>query len=791
MKPRIYKKTTVEPESFRVNTSNTPYLVIVESPSKCLKIEKYLGFQYKCIASKGHLREITKVMSAKHQYTPVFGIISEKSSHVEWMKQAVSCFEPQNIFLGTDDDREGEAIAWHICQVCGLDIEKTPRILFHEITENALKLAVKSPLRIRMNIVRAQQARQILDRLIGFKISPVLSRMLVHDNSKFLSAGRCQTPTLRLVYDKHKENIEKEQKVQYKIQGIFFKHPSNLQTTLELVIDSELQVRDFLERSMQHSHKLHIDDKKTKTSSPPKPFNTSHLLQTVSSLLHISPKHTMDICQKLYQDGKITYMRTESTKYANTFVQQLNTYITDAYGEDYLGDLKNITNFDNQNPHEAIRVTQIGMEHPEYSDKKINDVYRLIWKRTMESSMKQYIFDEYNIFISAPVSKYKAAIQIPLFLGWKRVSTTLDKMREEQQKLSTDISFYKNYLGKIIPYQKIDATLFMKDIDKYYQEASIIQKLESLGIGRPSTYSMLIDTIQERKYVLKQNIEGEEFHGNEFTLGIDGYVVNPVSKIFGAAKNKLKIQDLGMQAIDVLWTYFEPLFEYSYTSKMEKELDTFITDPTKRIEDVCADCESVINTCLKPLLNKMKQSYKLDNNHELVFGKAGMMIKMTQTINNETKTSFKSIKPAFELNFEKLENNQYTLEDLVELKDDCLGIFENESLYLKSGPYGAYVIWGENKFSLPNSVNKLSLADITKDIVISAIEQHRQKEPKKTILREINEYTSVRKGQYGQYIYYKTDKMKKPKFINLKKCPHNVLEDSSDVILEWIHTNEK
>lgn len=206
----LAKKAKARASSTKVNTSNTPYLVIVESPSKCAKIEKYLGFQYRCIASKGHIREIAKVANAKEHYTIEYELIPEKAAHVSWMKTIVSQFDKNNIFIATDDDREGEGIGWHICQVCNLDVHTTKRILFHEVTQTALLKAVQNPLHLRMNIVHAQQARQVLDRMIGFQISPILSRLIVHDNSKFLSAGRCQTPTLRLIYDRYQESLAKK-----------------------------------------------------------------------------------------------------------------------------------------------------------------------------------------------------------------------------------------------------------------------------------------------------------------------------------------------------------------------------------------------------------------------------------------------------------------------------------------------------------------------------------------------------------------------------------------------------
>uniref|UniRef100_A0A6C0CPN7 DNA topoisomerase n=1 Tax=viral metagenome TaxID=1070528 RepID=A0A6C0CPN7_9ZZZZ len=787
MKRKFFNKKFEKKEEkpIHINTSNTPFLIIVESPSKCLKIEKLLGFQYKCIASKGHLREIKKVMPAKQKYDIVFEPISEKIAHIEYMLQIVKQFDPKNIFLGTDDDREGEAIAWHICDVCKLHVNTTKRILFHEITASALKYAVSHHTTIRMNIVNAQKARQILDRMIGFQISPILSRILVHDNSKFLSAGRCQTPTLRLIYDRYKSAQNKSEKVQYKIQGDFFSHPSILHSTLANFMENEKEVKTFLEDSKSFDHIFDLGEQKSKSNISPKPFNTSHLLQTSSSVLHISPKHTMDLCQKLYQDGKITYMRTESCCFAQDFIHLAKTYVEEKFGESYLGNLEKITNFDNQNPHEAIRCTHLGISKTDYSDKKMNDLYRLIWKRTIESCMAPYTYYEYEAKITAPISYYKSDLVVPLFLGWKRLSTTLEEMNEEQQKKSMEIEFFKKYLGKKVSYQKIQASLFMKDLEQYYQEASIIQKLESLGIGRPSTYSMLVDTIQERKYVLKQDIEGEEFRGNEYILNEKELSIKEVHKIFGASKNKLKIQDLGIQAIDILFEHFAPIFDYSYTSKMEEELDTFITNPNKKIEDVCGDCENMLKVCLKPLKDKMKKSYVIDDFHELIFGKSGMMIRVISSEGSD-EIKYKSLKPNLELDFQKLENGEYKLEDLLELSNDCLGIFENESMYLKNGPYGPYVIWGNSKLSIASYVKNIPLSNISLDMVITFIDKHKQKESKSKILREINHNTSVRKGDYGNYILFKTDKMKKPIFINLKKCPHDPLEDSIDIINEWV-----
>ena len=786
-KPHNSITTSSKKESILVNVLNTPYLVIVESPSKCAKIEKYLGFQYKCIASKGHLREIAKVHPAKKNYQIDFKLIKEKESHAQWMKTIVSQFDKRHIFLAADDDREGEAIAWHICQICGLDVTSTKRILFHEVTETALKHAIATPLTIRMNIVKAQHARQILDRMIGFQISPILSRLLVHDNSKFLSAGRCQTPTLRLVYDRHKEHLHNKESVQYKIQATFFQHPSILETTLDKKFPTEKEVIHFLELSKSFPHTLIAYEKKEKQNSEPKPFSTSHLLQTASSQLNMSPKYVMDTCQKLYQDGKITYMRTESTKYATAFVDQLKNAVEKTFGANYLGtSLDKITNQDNKNPHEAIRVTQLNVSKTDYPDKKTNDLYALIWRRCYESAMKPYLYEDNEFRVSAPEKwVYLSSLQMGVELGWKRVTTTPESLREMQQTVSTKIEYYKNFREKTIPFQKIQGQLFMKDCEKYFQEAAIIQKLEHLGIGRPSTYSMLVDTIQERKYALKQDIEGEIVKGKEFTLERNEEIASKnIEKTFGASKNKMKIQELGIQAIDLLLKYFEPLFDYSYTKKMEDELDEFILNDQKDLTELCKRCEDTIKQYTKPLQDKMKNQYQIDEHHCLVFGKAGAMIKYDDGMNDP---SFKSIKSNLQIDLEKLCNQEYCLDELIELNNDCLGDYENELMYLKNGPYGPYVVWGSNKLSLSSQFKGKDLTDVTLENVVEFIKKTKdKKETKSGIVREIAPHISIRKGSYGNYIFYKTGAMKKPTFINLKKCPYDPLEESSEVLSKWI-----
>jgi DNA topoisomerase-1 len=340
------------------------YLIIVESPSKCKKIEDFLGSNYYCIASKGHIREIKglKSIDTKNTFQTDYTIIEEKKDHVECMRKIIIQFPKENVILATDDDREGEGIAWHICQTFDLDVLTTKRILFREITQKAITTAVLHPTIINMNIVYAQQARQILDMIVGYKISPILWKYLYSNKDNALSAGRCQTPALRLIYEKELEESKKEVKYNYKTVGSFFSN--NILFELNKEFEKEEEIHDFLEKSKDFKYNLSISEKKNKEKQSPKPFNTSNLLQIASNVLKMSPKETTSLCQQLYQDGHITYIRTDSMKYSSTFIHEVTTYITDKchLTPNYIGNTDIIENKDANNPHEAIRVTHIEVE---------------------------------------------------------------------------------------------------------------------------------------------------------------------------------------------------------------------------------------------------------------------------------------------------------------------------------------------------------------------------------------------------------------------------------------------
>jgi len=754
----------------------------VESPSKCAKIEKFLGFQYRCIASQGHIRGLSKVGTSKQNYKPEFKMLSEKQSHVNKMRDIIEKFDQSNIYLATDDDREGEGIAWHICEVFDLSVEKTHRILFHEITEKAVKKAVDNPLKIRMNIVYAQQARQVIDRMIGFQISPILTKLLVHESGKFLSAGRCQTPTLRLVYDNDIENKKKDtDTIHYNVSGQFFTHPSTMTLKLDKTL-SEKQCKPFLEESKTFEHMLHIGKETSKKSSAPKPFNTSHLLQTASNVLHISPKQTMSYCQILYQEGHITYMRTDSMKYAGPFIETIQSYLQEKYGNKYVGNLTKIENTDNNNPHEAIRVTNLHVKDVS-GEGRLSALYRLIWKRTMESCMSDYEYKETTLQIAAPQnSKYNGSIEVPVFLGWKQISWTDLDFKETQEKATGLLMYVKSQVEKPIPYNKIECKPGVPERESHYTEASLIQKMEKLGIGRPSTFSLLVGTVQERKYVERTDIEGKKVECNEYTLETNKITTKKKPQVFGSEKNKLVIQNLGTKAVAKLLSYFEALFSYSYTSEMETVLDK-ISEGDEEYGIICKSCDEMLKTCTKPLKDKMKKSYKIDNYYDLVFGKTNALL---QHINEDGTKEYKNINTKIELDFEKLESQSYRLEELIDYSEQTLGTYQNETMEIKKGPYGAYVVWGDKKESLKGLIKSdQSIENIKKEDVIKYLEK---KSENKSVLRTISNNILLKTGKYGNYIQYQKEKGKgkKPTFINIKKCGFDCLTCPIEEIRSWL-----
>jgi len=772
------KKAKSSPQIMSSNLGQAKYLFIVESPSKCAKIEHFLGEEYCCIASKGHFRSIDglKSIDTSSTFSPTFSIITEKREHVKQMEKIIAGFSSNNVFIATDDDREGEAIAWHICIQFNLPVETTKRVLFHEVTKDAIQACIKTPTITNMNVVHAQHARQVLDILVGYKISPCLWKYLYHNKANSLSAGRCQTPALRLVYENDKQKTN-ELEEKYKIHASFFSKQIRFQLSKDFSNSNE--VLQFLEKSKTYIHKLSVGTFKESVRAPPNPFHTSRLLQVASNTLHMSPKDTMSICQKLYQGGFITYMRTESAKYSKSFLEKASSYIEKLWNnKKYIGELDNLENKDANNPHEAIRVTQIDVSAiGKCEDTRMNTVYKLIWKNTIESCMSAATYNVSQIKITAPTEMhYTHTLEIPTFLGWKKIDDKGEPT--DSQMAPTAMHLYFQSIAaakKAVEYNVITSELHVIGKHRHYTEASLINKLEELGIGRPSTFATIVDTIQERGYVTRTDIDGITKMCEEHQLTGKTIAINTVEKVFGAEKQKLVIQPVGILTIEFLLQHYQDMFSYEYTKNMEYDLDKISSGENEDWASICRNCVSEITRQSTSLNEIAKQIFTIQPDYDLVFEKYGPTIKHTQE-----DGTIEYITAKKDIDLEKVRNGKYTLAELIETTERLLGKYENNDLYIKNGRYGLYIEHGDTKISI-KTVDK-GIHDIEMNDILLFLETPKEK----SVLRELNKYMDIRRGQYGPYVYYKRPDMKKPKFLNIKKCPHGFLNCSVDTVVEWL-----
>lgn len=781
-KKRVYKKTN----NYEIPKSATTatYLIVVESPSKCKKIEEYLGSQYTCISSKGHIRSIKnglKSIDVKNNYNIEYEIQQEKREHVTWMKDIIPMFLKKNIIIATDDDREGEAIAWHICIVFDLPIETTKRIIFREITQSAIKEALDKPTTININIVNAQMSRQVLDLLVGFKISPILWKHLYRNKDNALSAGRCQTPALKLVYENEIEAKNAVTNTTYKVTGSFF--PKKIIFDLSKDFENETQVLDFLEQSKSFNHYLSIGEKKDSIKVPPKPFNTSGLLQKASNTLGIGPKETMSICQQLYQDGFITYMRTESQKYSDVFLKKAQEYIIKRFEkEEYIGKLQDIVNKDSKNPHEAIRVTNIEMDTINIDNSRTLTLYKLIWRNTVESCMSEAKYNNTPITMTAPNDLiYKHIIEVPIFLGFTKLIQESRTNTIDDQNIGSALLLYIQSSPKNnIKYNKITSTLSIHGKHSHYTEASLIKRLEDLGIGRPSTFAMIIDTIIERGYVKKTDIDGITIKAKEFTLEKNIIQIEEKERTFGNEKGKLVIQPIGSIVTDFLYNHFTSLFSYDYTTKMESILDEISLGNGEPWYETCKKCNTEITQLIKSIEKLGKQTFNIMNSeYKLVFEKYGPVLRIE--INDTFE--YKKIRSDIKIDLDKLQKGEYCEEELIEdKKEQIIGELHGIPILLKSGPYGEYIEHGDKK----ESTKSLGHCKTQDEILDSYKNKISSQTTDIKIIRILTNELSIRNGKFGAYIHYKTTNMIKPKFLNIQKFKESYRHCSEEVLMKWI-----
>lgn len=772
-------------------------LLIVESPAKCGSIESFLGQGYKVIGSCGHITHLSSLeqINIGANYKPNFKLIESKQPQIAKIKKAIS--GSQEVILATDDDREGEAIAWHITQVFNLDVAKTKRIIFHEITENAIKVALANPRTINMNIVYAQQGRQILDLLVGFTITPLLWKSIAANSKNSLSAGRCQTPTLRLVYDNYKAIKESHGTLSFNSVGYFT--DKNIEFVLNKNHNSHDSINEFLELSTIHDHILSKASEKTLIQTPPTPFSTSTLQQAASNSLHISPKETMSYAQKLYEDGLITYMRTPSKAYCQDFIEQCKAFISVKYGAYYVAnydDLKALTcstttSSTIEEAHEAIRPTNIALEtldSAHYSAKHIK-LYKLIYTNSLESVMSNACYNQLNVSISAPHdSYYKYSALENTFLGWKIVNNNKNEEKHYH--------YLKNIKEGIIDYKKIICKETLKDLKSHYSEAQLVQLLEQKGIGRPSTFSSLLEKIQERNYVKKEHVQGKKINSTDYTLIEDIITKETSAKEFGNEKNKLVITQLGIISIEFLITHFNKLFDYEYTKLMEDDLDK-IALGAKAYYELTSECTSLMNTLIETsnlnnndLTKSSETSNKLqialDDKHTYIIGKNGPTLKYTK---EDGTLGFYGVKKNIDIDL--LKAGHYTLEDVLETTQESiknLGLYKEQPVYLKYGSYGYYLECGELRKSLASVKINVPFKELTLEDAITILETC---DPaSNSLVRHISNSLSIRKGKYGDYIFYKSENMKKPQFLKLQgfniNSDTNYMNCSLDTLKLWI-----
>lgn len=759
-----------------MKTPHSYNLVIVESPAKCKKIEGFLGSGYKCVASYGHLRELPslKNIDIENNFRPSFTITSSKLKNVQKLKPLIK--DASKVILATDDDREGEAIAWHICDIFQLDVSSTPRIAFHEITRDAVLRAVNNPRCVNMDLVHAQLSRQMLDVIVGFSVSPVLWKHISHTS---LSAGRCQSPALKLIYENQLEIDNAETTSDYATSGYINVGGRAIRFVLNRDMTSDHEVTEYYDQLSEFDLMYHCKEPRTVEREPPKPLNTSVLQQHASNELRMSPKECMQSCQRLYEAGHITYMRTENQQYSAEFLDKCKPYIIGVYGDDFVSHdkIQELTN-DGSNPHEAIRPTCIStstLSADDFTNREIR-LYKLIHRRTLQSCMAAATIQTVEATTTAPDDcQFVCKREKVVFPGWK----VLDSDKKDTLQ-DNEFNILASTPDCLVNYTTIESSYRITKTKQHYTEARLVQLLEQKGIGRPSTFSSIVEKIQDRGYVKKTNVSGHTRQVTDFTMDREGSIVEIVhGKEFGAEKNKLVIQSLGISVIELLDTHFQELFAYDYTRDMETQLDIIAggeaTDWKSMLSTYYTNITRLL-TDMKSTHSGEKIEYKIDEHHTYLFGKNGPVVKCTQG----DAVSFKSVRA--DVDVKKIENGGYSLEEVLATPkpDDCgLGEYDGHAITLKNGRYGLYASWGAESIQLKSLGNR-PIENISLEEVVSIIQTTKES------TRKISDTLCIKTSKRGPYLFYKTKDMKKPGFFSLKDCPYDYFHCDLGELSAWI-----
>ena len=753
-------------------------LVIVESPAKAKTIGKFLGKDFEVLSSYGHIRDLRKKdfsIDVNNHFEPQYEIPADKKKLVAQLKEEAS--NAETVWLASDEDREGEAIAWHLYEVLNLKPENTRRIVFHEITKNAILRAIENPRQIDLNLVDAQQARRILDRIVGFELSPVLWRKV----KPALSAGRVQSVAVRLIAEREREIQAFHSEAAYRVTAIFPVPDANgklvdMKAELEHRFKTKEEARHFLEKCKDATFTIQDIATRPLKKSPAAPFTTSTLQQEAARKLGFSVAQTMMVAQSLYESGHITYMRTDSVNLSKQAIGQCKEEIIKLFGEKYSSAHNYKTKTKGaQEAHEAIRPSYIERQTIEGTpaEKKL---YDLIWKRTVASQMVPAELDRTTIVIdiSGSDAQFVATGEVIRFDGFLKLYS--ESTDEEPGEEGSGI-LPKMAQGESVNPAQITATERFTAPPARYNEASLVKRLEELGIGRPSTYAPTITTIINRGYVVKQNKEGQKRSYVQLTLTGSKIAEKRLTETYGKEKNRLQPTDIGMVVNDYLESQFEPIMDYNFTANVEKEFD--------RIADGEITWNSMIDDFYGPfhkMVDHATTTQTTKNNQIRILGtdpttghtvkaRIGRYGPMVEIEGNEgEKSRFASLKKG-----QLIES--LTLEEALALFSlpRNLGPYEGEDLVIGIGKFGPYVRHGKSFASLARTDDPYTIGyDRAAELVR---EQQARAAAANTPLKTFAEEPEllIKNGRYGPYIAYKgknyrIPKGTKPEEITLEAC---------------------
>lgn len=746
-------------------------LVIVESPAKAKTIEKFLGEDYKVMSSYGHIRDLKKKELSIDPKTlePDYEIPDEKKKLVSELKSNAK--KAKKIWLASDEDREGEAISWHLCEVLGLDEAKTNRIVFHEITKSAILDAIKSPRHLNMDLVNAQQARRVLDRLVGFKLSPVLWRKV----KPALSAGRVQSVAVRLIVEREREIQAFHSEPYYRVNALFgITNADGSQSEVKAELDTRFKTHEeavaFLEQCKDAKFTVSNITKKPLRRTPAPPFTTSTLQQEAARKLGFTVSQTMMVAQRLYESGRITYMRTDSVNLSSLAINTSKDEIIKLWGKEYSKTRNYHTHAKGaQEAHEAIRPTFMSQTEIDGTAQE-KRLYELIWKRTAASQMADALIDKttVTIDIAGSQAKFVANGEVVTFDGFLKVyreSTDEDDNNQEEATHMLPVM----QVGNVLERREITSTERFSMGPIRYTEASLVHKLEELGIGRPSTYAPTISTIQQREYVQKGDKKGEERTYTVDTLKGTKVTSRERKEMVGSEKGKLLPTDIGIVVNDFLMANFPDIMDYNFTAKVEQQFDRIAEG-----KEEWNTMMKVFDKSFEPTVDKVmnarsehkageRQLGKEPETGKPVFVKIGRFGPVVQ-IGSADDTE----KPRFSQLPSDKSIETITLEEALELfkLPRTIGEFEGSDVVIGAGRFGPYVMHNKKYVSLPKGTDPMK---VTLEEAIQLIGEKREQEQKRHIKAfDEDAKLEVLNGRYGPYIAYDGKNYRMPKALHEK-----------------------